>query len=112
MRCQVPQRGDADSESERSMNAQVFDELLSNVAEAFALPPEEVLTNSRVVELVEARWVIAYVLRTNRRMSLPAIGRRLGRDHTTVMHGLREIEKRPDLVSLAGMFMRPAREVA
>lgn len=94
------------------MNRVAFGELLTGVAEAFDVPLDEVLTNSRVVELVEARWVIAYVLRTNRRMSLSAIGRRLGRDHTTVMHGLREIEKRPDLVSLAGMFMRPAREVA
>lgn len=89
-----------------------FDELVSSVADLFGLTPESVLSKGRNSTQADARWVIAYVMRSQMNMSLPAIGRRLGRDHTTILHGLRQIEKRPDLVSLARTFMRPARKAA
>jgi len=47
----------------------------------------------RTLELVYPRQVVMYLAKTLTGKSLPEIGRRLGgRDHTTVLHGIRKIE--------------------
>ena len=50
------------------------------------------LKDDRRAEVVQARWVLFYVLRTIKGWSLPEIGRRAGgRDHTTVLNGYQKI---------------------
>jgi chromosomal replication initiator protein len=47
------------------------------------------------MELVHARQEAMYRLRTEKNLSLSAIGRELGkRDHTTVIHGIKQHKKR------------------
>lgn len=44
--------------------------------------------------LVRMRWVAMYLIKKRTSLSLPQIGRRLGGlDHTTILHGLRGINK-------------------
>lgn len=81
-----------------------FDALVASVADAFAMRPDQVLSADRHANNVEARWVVALMCRKQHNMSLPAIGRRLGRDHTTVLHGLRQVEARPDLLALTALL--------
>ncbi|KKC27458.1 hypothetical protein WP12_03325 [Sphingomonas sp. SRS2] len=47
----------------------------------------------REIEHTRARWAIMWAARKSIGLSTPQIGRRLGgRDHTTVIHGLRRAE--------------------
>jgi len=60
----------------------------------------DILSDSRRAELVRARAVIIYYLRTEERMSLKAIGDILGRDHSTVDSALKKVNKDGYLLSL------------
>jgi chromosomal replication initiator protein len=52
-------------------------------------------SDCRDMELVHARQEAMYRLRTEKNLSLSAIGRELGkRDHTTVIHGIKQHKKR------------------
>lgn len=53
----------------------------------------DLCSHRRFVKIVACRNEAMYRLRTETAMSLPAIGRRLGgKDHTTVLHGIRRHE--------------------
>jgi hypothetical protein len=48
----------------------------------------------RAAHVVLARHIAMYLIKTMTGKSLPEIGRRLGdRDHTTVLHGIRKVER-------------------
>jgi chromosomal replication initiation ATPase DnaA len=55
-------------------------------------PIKDILSDSRRLELVRARAVIIYYLRTEERMSLQAIGDILGRDHSTINSSIHKIK--------------------
>ncbi|MEJ0012819.1 MAG: helix-turn-helix domain-containing protein [Bauldia sp.] len=63
------------------------------VAAHFRLEYREVLSNRRDAPIVHARHVAMYLAKLLTSQSLADIGRRLSRDHTTVMHGSRQIER-------------------
>jgi len=49
------------------------------------------LQDDRRTEVVRARWILFYVVKTVKKWSYPKIGRRLGnRDHSTVLNGCRK----------------------
>jgi chromosomal replication initiation ATPase DnaA len=49
------------------------------------------LQDDRRTEVVRARWILFYVVKTLKKWSYPEIGRRLGnRDHSTVLNGCRK----------------------
>jgi hypothetical protein len=55
----------------------------------------DILSTRRSQPFVNARYEAMYRMRHETNMSFPQIGRRLGgRDHTTVLHGVREHAKR------------------
>jgi hypothetical protein len=65
------------------------------VAEDFGVTVGDILSARREHAVVEPRMVAAYLAKTMRPDSLPAIGRRFGgRDHTTIIHALRTIGAR------------------
>lgn len=64
--------------------------LLSVVADEFNMTPQELKGDSRVAEFVEARALVADVLR-HRKWSYPRIGRLLDRDHSTVINLLEKL---------------------
>ncbi len=64
------------------------------IAERHGLPVEAVMGRCRQREYVLARQEAMWVLRNRLGDSLPRIGRLMGRDHTTILHGIRAHEAR------------------
>lgn len=66
-----------------------------SVAKAHGVSYREMLSQRRQKHLVHARQHAMWELRKHTSLSMPAIGRLLGgRDHTTILYGLRAYEKR------------------
>lgn len=64
------------------------------VAESFDIPIEEMKSNRRAREVARPRQVAMYLSKKLTPRSLPEIGRSFGgRDHTTVIHAVRQIDK-------------------
>jgi len=61
------------------------------VAKVFGYSLTELRGPCREQRLAQVRWIAAAALR-DRNLSLPRIGRVLNRHHTTILHGLRELE--------------------
>lgn len=55
-----------------------------------------VIRKGRKREVVHARFMIFYILRTYTRMSLKEVGDIFGRDHSTVIHGVSTFKDRYD----------------
>lgn len=74
--------------------------VVEEVAREFGVSVEQLCGLSRRREVVQARHVAMYVLRENRGLSFPLIGRALGgRDHTTV---LRAVERMRTSIARGG----------
>lgn len=73
----------------------------SVVARFYGLTLAELRGKRRKKEMVIARWVVMYILSRRLGLSLPSVGRHLGnKDHTTCIHGLRQMEKKMDADSV------------
>lgn len=69
--------------------------VLTAVAIKHGLTLSEIMGKDRRHHVAHARQEAFWVLKqTYPEMSLPAIGRMFGKDHTTVLHGIRQHEKR------------------
>lgn len=54
---------------------------------------EEIVSSKRSKQICQPRWIAMYIARQGTGLSLPHIGRHIGgKDHTTVLHGVRRIE--------------------
>jgi len=75
-------------------------ELYRIVEERMGISEEQIKSNIKPTEIVDARRVVAIVLSKNTGMNLEKIGHAIGRDHSTVCHykkttdGLIETDKR------------------
>ena len=68
--------------------------IIEEAADVFGVTVEALCGYSRTRALVQARQSAMYVCRSLTEESLPGIGRAFGnRDHTTVLHAVRKIEK-------------------
>lgn len=65
---------------------------LDEVARVYGVTIGKLIEKNKHPSLVRARWVAMLALHFGG-LSYPEIGRRLGRDHTTVLHGLRMAKK-------------------
>ena len=68
-------------------------EILRETCAKYKIHPEEVLGKSREWPLIYCRREVYYRLRTELGMSLNQIGLKLNKDHTSVLHGVREYAK-------------------
>lgn len=69
--------------------------IVRQVAAEHNIPIADLLSNARLPHLVRARSVLYWRMRRQTHWSLPKIGRFCGgRDHTTVLYGLRAYAKR------------------
>jgi hypothetical protein len=68
-------------------------EILRETCAKYKIHPEEVLGKSRESPLIYCRREVYYRLRTELGMSLNQIGLKLNKDHTSVLHGVREYAK-------------------
>ncbi|HEX5497967.1 MAG TPA: helix-turn-helix domain-containing protein, partial [Thermomicrobiales bacterium] len=68
--------------------------VLDAVVRHYKAPLRDLLGRSRTKDIVLPRQVAMYLLREETGASLIEIGHELGgRDHTTVLHGIRQIER-------------------
>jgi len=76
--------------------------VLRSAADFFGVPLAELIGRNRSAKIALPRHVVMYVMREEVGASLQQIGQALGRDHTTVMHGIEriagEMDRNPDLV--------------
>lgn len=64
-----------------------FGNVFKRMCKVFDVSPAEMVSNRRARHLILARQAIMYWAYRRTTMSLPQIGKRLRRDHTTVLHG-------------------------
>lgn len=70
-------------------------EIQTAVAYFYHIPPREMTSARRARSIAYPRQVAMYLARTMTPKSYPHIGRLFGnRDHTTVLHAVRAVEKR------------------
>lgn len=70
-----------------------FHRLLAVAATACHTTPAAIISKCRTANPVRARFALAYFLREHG-MTLQGIGRRLKRNHSSILHALREVLKR------------------
>ena len=71
-----------------------IDEIQKRVSEHFKIRLNEMVSARRAREVARPRQIAMYLAKQLTPRSLPEIGRRFGgRDHTTVIHAVRQIEK-------------------
>jgi len=62
-----------------------------SMCEYFNVTQKQLHSSSRKKGLVEIRHILFYILNHEMHFSLPFVGERFNRDHTTVLHGVRKI---------------------
>jgi len=70
-----------------------IDEIQKKVAEHFNISVKELQSSRRARTVARPRQVAMYLAKQLTSRSLPEIGRKFDRDHTTVMHAVRKIEE-------------------
>ena len=69
-------------------------QIMEKVAKQYGLTVKEMCSKSRVANIKNARQVAMYLLQKELSLSTPKIASELGlKDHTTIMHGIKKIEK-------------------
>jgi chromosomal replication initiator protein len=70
-----------------------IDEIQKIVCDFFALSPEQILSQSRKREIVQARQIAMYLSKNHTRHSSAVIGSLIGgKDHTTVLHAYKTVK--------------------
>ena len=71
-----------------------FDMIVEVTAEHFGISPDTIFSKSRVRDVADARQIIMYLSHKLTNLSSSAIGQKLNRSHTTVLHGIAAVEDR------------------
>lgn len=67
--------------------------IIEETAKYYSMDPKAIMGNSRTKDIVLARQVSIYLIRSITNLSLPEIGKVFNQHHTTVMHSLDKVEK-------------------
>ena len=70
-----------------------IDEIQKKVAEHFNISVKELQSSRRARTVARPRQIAMYLAKQLTSRSLPEIGRKFDRDHTTVMHAVRKVEE-------------------
>jgi len=70
-----------------------IDEIQKRVAEYFNISVKEMQSSRRARNVARPRQIAMYLAKQLTSRSLPEIGRKFDRDHTTVMHAVRKVEE-------------------
>ena len=70
-----------------------IDEIQKKVAEYFSISVKEMQSSRRARNVARPRQIAMYLAKQLTARSLPEIGRKFDRDHTTVMHAVRKVEE-------------------
>jgi hypothetical protein len=82
------------------------------VADYFKIDATDLLSQRRTLKIVRPRQIAYYLCKKLTIKSLPEIGRRFGRDHTSILHGVRLIainrtvdeQLNADILAIADLF--------
>lgn len=75
-----------------------FDMIVEATAEFFNLNPDVIFSKSRIRDVADARQIIMYLSQKLTSLSSSAIGHKLNRSHTTVLHGIKAVEDRVGII--------------
>ncbi len=70
-----------------------FQRIMMAVADAMQVSTRQMMTKSRQRELVQARNMCMYIMKTYFNMTLKEIGKAFSRDHSTVIHAIRMFQQ-------------------
>lgn len=70
------------------------DKVFTSVFKKYGIPREDILSPRRTKEIAFARHMTVYLIRNITEMSLPNIGKLMGRDHSTILSSIDTIEKK------------------
>ena len=91
-------------EKEKSLRNLTVEEIQQSVAKRFDVSIDQILSAERTQSLVTPRQMAMYISRKYTTRSLPEIAQSFGKTHATIVHGVKNIEKRldvePDLKSI------------
>jgi chromosomal replication initiator protein len=68
-------------------------DLLEVVAEEGGIAVSDIINKGRKTEFVRARYVAMFLLKEYYGLSASEIARKLNRDHTSVLHGLKQMQE-------------------
>lgn len=71
-----------------------FDMIVENTAEYYGISPDVIFSKVRVRDIADARQIIMYLCNKHTGLSTPAIGAKLNREHSTVLHGITAVKDR------------------
>lgn len=66
-------------------------DLLSVVSRECGIPASHIMSRWRKTRVVRARAILSYVAHIHFNLSLPRIGRFIGRDHSSVLHAVQTV---------------------
>ena len=69
-----------------------IDSIIDIVAEHFGISRADILSKKRNAEIAQPRQIVMYLCRDVLDLPYKSIGKSLGRDHSTVMHGITAVE--------------------
>lgn len=81
-------------ETHRKPPAVTVASIQREAADFFGIGLRDLLSDRRAPNVAGPRQVAMWLAKTHTSHSLPAIGRLFRRDHTTVQHAVRQVEKR------------------
>jgi hypothetical protein len=70
-----------------------IDDIIKGVAAYYKVSRHDILSERRTARVVLPRQIAMYLAKVLTLRSLPEVGRRMNRDHTTVLHAVRKIER-------------------
>lgn len=70
------------------------EDVIKSVAKHYGVSRHNILSARRTANLVRPRQVVAWLCKELTLRSLPEIGRRMNRDHTTILHSIRRVNER------------------
>ncbi len=70
------------------------DKIFAAIYKKYNIKRDDIVGPKRTKEIANARHITVYIIRSVTDMSLPNIGKLIGRDHSTVMSSLDSVEKR------------------
>ncbi len=83
-----------------------MDEIIKKTCDYYKVRPADLISPNRARNIVRPRQMAMYLCKKYTTRSLPEIGRKFGgRDHTTILHGVRKIE---ELMSMDSQFVEDA----
>ena len=87
------------------------EDVVRRVSEVSNIPEKEIVGKSRKMEIVEARQISMYLCRKIIGTSLNNIGVYFGgRDHTTVMHAVKTIDKKQEKIERVGKMVHTLKQ--